>query len=722
MKKKNAIGIIALCVALCALLGLTVFFIVRNIRKNDLIPAPQGNGGVIIAPPANGLGSVEPPHQHVFGEISLLPQHLASEATCTAAARYYLLCACGEVGSETRSYGFPSAHVPVNGICKFCGRAESTGLLFSQVDETSCSVVGYGSCTDTDLVIPTTSPSGLTVTQIASYAFKQNAVIERITIPASVKSIGESAFESASLHSVYFSEDGALKTIDERAFYGCPKLDAVILPEGLITLGSDAFWGCSMLRSVTLPTTLKTIEKYTFAECPRLLSLTLPEGITTLRECAFGFCSALASVTLPSTLEVIDEEAFGYAGITEIHFPAALRELHANAFYACASLETVTIDPANSVYEVIDGALYRKSDHQLILYPLAKKSSTLTLPDGVTVIHANTFDQNQALQSVVIPATVTKIESNAFFGCSQLKTVTFAAGSALTEIGEGAFSHCTSLESIVIPDGVTEIKSGAFADCHALESVSLPYGLTAIRMWAFDGCVSLAAISLPSTLRIIEAAAFQETALTEIHIPRNVIECDSAFPYCTFLSAIQVENGNHTFRSVDGVLYSGDGKQLILYPAAKTTTEFTVPDGVEHISSFEGNKYVETVHIPASVELLGNFSNCTNLKSITFAENSAIQSLYGFSGCTALTEIVLPDHLTVISSNAFDGCTSLRRIVMPASVEQIDLEAFMTCTALVEIEFKGTVAQWNEIEFGDDFDLGTPEYVVHCSDGDVAKP
>ena len=56
------------------------------------------------------------------------------------------------------------------------------------------------------------------------------------------------------------------------------------------------------------------------------------------------------------------------------------------------------------------------------------------------------------------------------------------------------------------------------------------------------------------------------------------------------------------------------------------------------------------------------------------------------------------------------------------SVEQIDLEAFMTCTALVEIEFKGTVAQWNEIEFGDDFDLGTPEYVVHCSDGDVAKP
>ena len=90
-----------------------------------------------------------------------------------------------------------------------------------------------------------------------------------------------------------------------------------------------------------------------------------------------------------------------------------------------------------------------------------------------------------------------------------------------------------------------------------------------------------------------------------------------------------------------------------------------------------------------------------------------------FSGCSSLTSIVIPESVKSIGYKAFDGCKSLTSIVIPDSVTSIGGSAFIGCKSLTKITFQGTMAQWNEIDFGNGWKDLVPTKVVHCTDGDV---
>ena len=725
----KAVVIILLGVAL-VVGGILLF---RSLGNNGEEPSDDSTG----EPPSSGDTGVEPPppseppHIHSFVESRVEDAYLASAATCLSPATYYYLCSCGEVGTDTYGDGDIGYHTMLNGICTVCHRSESSGLIFTPnpYDEEdpnairTCTLSGFGSCTDVDFVIPSLSPDGMTVTHIGAFAFENNGIIECVTIPTTVKEIAESAFKNSSvLRTVRFVEESALTKIGVEAFANCDELEAIVLPDGLTRLGKEAFFDCNNLRYITLPTTLETVAENAFARSLSLNELALTEGVKTVGNNAFGYCDYLSSIDLPDTLETINEYAFAHASIKEVEIPASVREIHRNAFFGCNELTEITVHADNPIYYSINGALYRKSDNALIIYPHANKAESLEIPDGMTTIPAGTFTDHQRLINVSIPASVTKIEEDAFFGCSQLETVTFPENSELTEIGKRAFSHCKSLKSINIPDGITEIGLGAFESCTGLASVTIPYGVTTIHSYAFSGCESLESIEIPDTVTHIDAWAFKWTGLKSVTIPRYVSACEGAFIECQQLASVKVAEGNLYYKVVDDVLYSKDGKRLIVYPGGKQDKTFAVPFGVESVANFAYCRALESVYIPSSVTALGDFGNCTSLKTVTFAENCEFTGLNSnFLGCTALTEIVLPKSVTHISYKTFADCSNLISVTIPDSVTEIGDYAFSNCQALSSIIFKGSVAQWNAITFADSWDEYTGEYTVHCIDGDIAK-
>ena len=176
---------------------------------------------------------------------------------------------------------------------------------------------------------------------------------------------------------------------------------------------------------------------------------------------------------------------------------------------------------------------------------------------------------------------------------------------------------CTDTE-IYIPakiDGysVTVIRLGAFNNCNMLTNITLPEGIISIEEDAFSGCINLTSITIPNSVTNIDEFAFRGCiGLTNVKIPKSVTNIGvGAFYMCANLTSITVDSNNANYMSIDGNVYSKDGKTLIQYAAGKTATSFIVPDSVTCIG--EG----------------------------------------AFLGCTELTSITIPDSLKSIASSAF---------------------------------------------------------------------
>ena len=167
----------------------------------------------------------------------------------------------------------------------------------------------------------------------------------------------------------------------------------------------------------------------------------------------------------------------------------------------------------------------------------------------VTGISDMAFSDCSDLTSVTIPESVTTIASGAFQECSALTAITIPL--SLTSISSGVFRNCSALTAITIPESVTSIGGGAFSGCSGLTSISIPRNVTKIEDSIFNRCSGLTSVTLPESVTAIGNAVFQYcSSLTSITIPRNVTTIGSwAFAYCSCLSSITIPKNVDTIGS-----------------------------------------------------------------------------------------------------------------------------------------------------------------------------
>ncbi|WP_410261219.1 leucine-rich repeat protein [Alistipes putredinis] len=346
--------------------------------------------------------------------------------------------------------------------------------------------------------------------------------LRSVVIPTNVTTVGYSAFKRcSSLTTVTFEKESQLKTIGGDYYYGafsdCTALTSIEIPASVETIGNTAFSDCSSLATVTFEkgSRLKTIGNNAYYRCTSLTSIEIPASVETIEKKAFMHCSSLATVTFEkgSQLKTIAGDSYDGAfsdctALTSIEIPASVETIEATAFKRCSKLATVTFEKGSQLKTI--GGGYSSSSHF-----------------GTYSDYYGAFSDCSSLTSIEIPASVETIEATAFSDCSKLATVTFEKGSQLKIIGGGysssyyygAFLGCSSLTSIEIPASVETIEATAFSDCSKLATVTFEKGSqlkiigggysSSYYYGAFLGCSSLTSIEIPASVETIEATAFK---------------------------------------------------------------------------------------------------------------------------------------------------------------------------------------------------------------------
>ncbi len=289
------------------------------------------------------------------------------------------------------------------------------------------------------------------------------------------------------------------------------------------------------------------------------------------------------------------------------------------------------------------------------------------------------------------------------------KTGTYRIPYGVEEIPSRAFAN-SKISKVVIPTTVSVIGVEAFANCENLTSIVFEADATnvplTIEARAFSGCTALEKILLPQRLQSIGTAksnvsASGSSALASV----DMTFVSNAFIGCTALAEINVSSNNAIYKSIDGVLFSKNGTEL-LYAPVKLAGEYTVPAGVRTIAdgAFSGCSDVTNVVIPSTVTMVGEcaFYN-SGIQSVTFKGNGfndVTIGKYAFRGCGNLTtvEFEAGNRIKTIKEGAFAN-SGIEAIEIPAFVTNIEKQAFYQCANLGEVSFAANGAN---LEFGTD--------------------
>lgn len=415
----------------------------------------------------------------------------------------------------------------------------------------------------------------------------------------------------------------------------------VVIPEGVKEIGSYAFLNNANIRSIFLPVGLETVQNGAFRNCTHLIRVCIPQSVTEIKDGAFSNCSDLEEVLLPQ-----NEVALGNG-----------------VFDGCTGLKQ------------------------------------LVIPEGIRKLGNWALRGIEHLESVCIASTVTYISSSAFSDCSEIKSFSVSDENNDYYSKDGVLFNKEMTNLIAfppnrsgeysIPDTVRTISYGAFRNCKGLTKIVLNAGLTSIEGEAFSGCSNLTEIRLPDSLTHIGQNAFAKCdEIKKVYIPAGV-EHIGEYGNDVFghkLEEITVDPANKKYTTVDGLLYSNKGKNLLYCPAAKKG-RICLPNKLAAINAnaFRNCAELTVIQIPESVKKIGSsaFNGCTSLTGISLPAQMKEIKDSTFENCRALESAVLPEGLVLIEGSAFSGCVSLGQIVIPASVYKMGTHIFSPNTAVI---------------------------------------
>ncbi len=472
----------------------------------------------------------------------------------------------------------------------------------------------------------TVSYDGITysVTSIGQDAFEYCSSLTSVTIPNSVTSIGDYAFYyCSSLTSVTIPN--SVTSIGHDAFSDCSSLTSVTIPNSVTSIRYNAFEGCSSLTSVNIPNSVTSIESGAFKDCSSLTSINIPNSVTSIGALAFFDCSSLTSVTIPNSVTSIGYQAFVYcSSLTSLTIPSSVTTIGNQAFYGCNNLSSVTC-LAETAPSLGNNVFYSTPTTKVLNIPCGSDYSSWESATDWASVECIDIDVDLGNGLTYFPLTFEIISEEErtmkVSNCDESATVVEIPARVMyngalydvTSIGYMAFSGCSSLTSIDIPNGVTSIGDAAFRDCSSLTSISIPNGVTSIGDAAFSGCSSLTSIDIPSSVTSIGGSAFRDcSSLTSVTIPNSVTSIgDVAFYCCSSLTSIDIPNSVTTI----GVFAFGNCSSL------------------------------DSVTIGNSVTSIGNYAfyYCSSLTSVTCLKETA-PSLgdYVFSSTPSTKTLTVP--------------------------------------------------------------------------------
>ena len=327
--------------------------------------------------------------------------------------------------------------------------------------------------------------SGCTsLTEIGSYAFYGCKDLTSLDLSGctSLTTIGMNAFEGCNSLTGELKLPASLTEIAFSAFQNCRGLTSISFPASLTKIHDQAFMGCTGLTSLDLSacTSLNSIGSWAFENCTDLTSISFPANLTTIGSSAFAGCTSLTSLDLSAytSLTTIGGGAFkGCTGLTEIKLPASITYIGSYAFSDCTSLTSLTIDSANTKYKTEGNILYSKDGKTLIF--AAGGLTSINILDTVTEIGKKAFKNCSNLSgTIVFPANLKIIRSyydypkyeGAFENCTKLQGADFSACTNFTGIAESTFKGCMGLTEVKLPASLTTIDKDAFFDCTELTS------------------------------------------------------------------------------------------------------------------------------------------------------------------------------------------------------------------------------------------------------------
>lgn len=278
--------------------------------------------------------------------------------------------------------------------------------------------------------------------------------LNNLVLPDNLKTIGSMAFYCQSLSGSLIIPEG-VKVIRESAFAECRNLLGILsLPSTLVEIGCNAFWGCPFTCELSLPKNLKSIGDRAFYNCSGFYgNLILPEGLLKIETEVFGECSNLTG---------------------DLKIPQNVKEIKLQAFFNCSKLNGRLTLP-DGLENIGHGA-----------FGECKFRGPLVLPSTLTCIVA-AFWGNMFSGELKLPASLKELRGGAFGGCSRISG-TIEIPENIIAIDGRTFWGCSSIEKLVLHSKIDVIKSGAFQDCFGLGSivcnaVNPPY----VESGAFDG-------------------------------------------------------------------------------------------------------------------------------------------------------------------------------------------------------------------------------------------
>ena len=387
----------------------------------------------------------------------------------------------------------------------------------------------------------------------------------------------------------------------------------------------SAFVGNKTLKSVIIGDNISVIGTQAFWGCTGITKVSF--NSKSLGKLVFQNCVNLEKAIIGKNVNSWGNEIFlGSNKLSDLTILSSTLDVNNNHLYTSSALKEIKVNEDNSKYMVKDGILFSKDGSKIYAYPTGKQEDTYVFDSNVKEIGDYAFSSCSSFKTINIPDTIENVGIFAFSGCSNLKEAIVNA----KKLNRLTFFCSSNLESVTIGSNVSSWGDSIFQGCNKLNDLTI----------------------LSSTLDVNNNHLCTSSALKEI----------------------KVNEDNSKYMVKDGILFSKDGSKIYAYPTGKQEDTYVFDSNVKEIgdSAFQGCSSFKTINIPDTVEVVGSsaFKGCSNLKEVTVnAKNLRRLTFYG-SG-------------------------NLDSVTIGRNVSSWGDQVFLSCNKIPSIIYLGTKDEWN---------------------------